>query len=604
MDIKSLGGELKALRETNAGRDARMDRIARARTPGGLRLVYPDMFPAEGPYAEPMAANMVDIAARDIAEVLAPLPSISCSSAKNVSDRARKFAEKRSKIAQGYADASKLQTAMYTAADRYVTYGHVVGVVALDWDRQTPVIQFPDPRGCYLLKDRFDRLQRVYWVRRMNRLDAEYTYPELRAFLASQYHGGDVVEIVRWHDATSDGVFCPTGPGMVLKEVANPVGEVLAHQFKRPGLLDEEIGQFDDVLAVQVAKARFALLALEAAQKSVQAPLALPTDVQEMSLGPDAVIKSTTPEKIRRVGLDVPPAAFAEQAQLDQELRQGSRYPDARAGNVDQSIITGKGVQALMSGFDTQIRTGQAIFADGLSSLVSKCFAADEKVWPDTEKTLRGNDNGTPYEIKYRPAKDINGDHTVDAQYGLMAGLNPNQALVFGLQARGDKLISRDFLRRQMPFALDATEEEQKVDVEEMRDALKQSVQGYAQAIPALAQQGQDPSDILRRMATMIEDRQKGIPIEESVVKAFAPPEEEQQMAGMPGMPGMGEPGMAGGAGGLPPGLGPEGLMTGVAPGQAGMAPGGRPDVMGLLANLGPRGQGNLEATVSRRAAI
>ena len=261
-----------------------------------------------------------------------------------------------------------------------------------------------------------------------------------------------------------------------------------------------------------------------------------------------------------------------------------------------------QGVQALMTGFDTQISTAQAIFSKGLGVLVGKCFEADEKVWPNTEKTLRGNDNGTPYEINYTASKDIKGDYTVDAQYGLMAGLKPNQALVFGLQARGDKLISRDFLRRQMPFALDASEEEQKVDIEEMRDALKQSVQGYAQAIPALAQQGQDPSQILTRMAKMIDDRQKGIPIEKSVVTAFAP--EPAPADGRDGCGGH-ERGRRHGRRGAPARHGCcRDHGWGVAPGQAGMAPGGRPDVMGLLANMGPRGQANLDASITRRLPI
>ena len=52
------------LKQEYAGRDERMRKITLARQPGGLREVYPDLFPAEGPYQEPMVANMVDVAAR------------------------------------------------------------------------------------------------------------------------------------------------------------------------------------------------------------------------------------------------------------------------------------------------------------------------------------------------------------------------------------------------------------------------------------------------------------------------------------------------------------------------------------------------------------
>jgi len=96
-----------------------------------------------------------------------------------------------------------------------------------------------------------------------------------------------------------------------------------------------------------------ALLGLEAAEKSVQAPLALPNDVQTMSFGPDAIIRSASPEKIRHVGLELPQGAFAESELLQQEMRIGSRYPEGRSGSIDASVVTGQGVQALMGGFDT-----------------------------------------------------------------------------------------------------------------------------------------------------------------------------------------------------------------------------------------------------------
>jgi hypothetical protein len=295
---------------------------------------------------------------------------------------------------------------------------------------------------------------------------------------------------------------------------------------------------------------------------------------------------------------------------LDAELRQGSRYPDARNGQIDSSVVTGRGVQALMSGFDTQIRTGQAMFAKTFERLVEKALMVDEKLFGSDTKSVRGNSDGTPYEIRYKPERDIKSDYTVDVQYGLMAGLDPNRALVFGLQARGDRLISRDFLRRQMPFALNATEEEQRVDIEEMRDALKQAVAGYAQAIPVLAQNGQDPGDILKRLADIIVGRQRGRSIEEVVQEAFAP-EEMPEPAGVE-VPGADAAGMVGSPEGAPPagdggggaGLSDSGLMRGVAPGQAGMAAGGRPDLQMLLAGIGSSGQANLQANVSRRLPI
>lgn len=599
-NLAELRGDLYRLRARAGGRDQRMERIAMVRRPGGLARVYPELFPEDAVYAEPIVANMVDIAARDISEVLAPLPAFNCSSSLSVSDRARKFAEKRTKIAYGYIDSSNLSVNSYVAADRYVSFGFVPAVVRLDFDRKTPVIQFLDSRGCYWHRDQWGRVTRLFQVLKVYRDDALVQFPHLRKLLDDNYKQDGIIELVRVWDDTHEVMFCNVGEGEICTAVTNPIGKAPVVVFMRPGLSDDDpIGQFDDAIPVQVAKAVFALLNLEAAHKAVQAPMAVPQDIQEFSTGPDAVIRTAFPEKVRRVGLEVPQASFAQAALLDNELRQGSRYPDVRTGNTDASVVTGRGVQALMTGFDTQIKTGNAVFAHGYTQLLGFCFQLDEKVWPNTERTLRGNANGTPYEIKYLPEKDIKGDYTVDVQYGLMAGLNPNQALVFGLQARGDKLISRDFLRRQMPMALDAQQEEQKVDIEELREALKQAVAAYAQAIPALAEQGQDPSQILARVAKIISDRQRGVAVEESIAAVFAPEPAPPAPAAPDMTGGMGGPG--GGGGGS---IGMDGLMPGVAPGQAGMSPGGSPDIMTLLAGLNSRGNPNMNAGISRRLPI
>ena len=603
-EIRGLFDRTKA---RNADRDSRMQNVLAVRQ-GRMRDVFPDLFP-EGPFDRGVVANMVDVAARDLSEVLAPLPAFNCSSGKMSSDAAREFAEKRGKIVNGYLEHASVQIQMYTAADRYFTYGFVPAMVEIDADEHMPRITFMDSVGAYPVYDRWGDVSAAFFSFFKTRDELIAMYPHCEGALGPGTGGNELIEVVRYHDRFVDMLFLPKArEAMVLESAKNPIGECLVVWTQRPGVDTDAHGQFDDVLAVQVAKARFALLSLEAAQKSVQAPIVMPPDVQELALGPDAVLRTSQGEKVRRVPIEVPQAAFAQQGILDQELRQGSRYPNARNGDIDGSVVTGRGVQALMSGFDTQIRTGQAMFAHSLAKLVQLCFQVDEHLWPEDTKTIRGVSDGTPYEIKYKPSRDIKGDYTVDVQYGLMAGLDPNRALVFGLQARGDKLISRDFLRRQMPFALDAVEEEQMLDVEEMRDALKQAVAAYAQAIPVVAQQGGDPGEPLRILSQIILGRQKGRPIEDVIAEAFTPPEppaaSEVEPPDATAVPPSGVPGEAPPGGGAPPGLNESGLMRGVAPGQAGMAPGGRPDLQMLLARIGSNGQPDLSAGVSRRVPI
>ena len=583
-------------------RDQRMNQVLLVRQ-GKMRDVYPDLFP-DGPFENPIVANMVDIAARDLAEVIAPLPAFNCNSTSMVSEAVRKKADRREEIVNGIIDFSDIQSQMFVAADRYVTYGFVPAMVEVDEEHKMPRIRFFDSLGSYPVIDRNGRVTAFF--QRINKPTEELMaqYPEIAHLIYDKNNTSSMSEIVRYHDKDQDMLFMPQRQNLILEKAANPMGEVMIRVVRRPSIDDVARGQFDDVLAIQVAKARYALLSLEAATKAVQAPIAMPQDGQEIALGPDAIIRSSKPNEIRRVPLELPANTFQQQHVLESELRLGSRFPETRTGNSDASIITGRGVQALMGGFDTQIKTAHSMFARAFTELIALALKVDEKIFGTTEKTLEGIYNGTPYSLKYKPSRDIAGDYTVDVQYGLMAGLDPNRALVFGLQARGDKLISRDFLRRQMPFSFNATQEEEKVETEELRDAMKQAIASYAQAIPALVTQGQDPGDILRQLSTVISERQKGVAIEKAIQTAFmpqnpppgtAPAGVSPEMSGQPGaaMPGGGQ---------LPPGMSETGRMQGVAPGQ--MAPGGRPDVSSLLAGLNQRGEASLQATVARRQPI
>src|SRR5205823_3095291 len=142
--------------------------------------------------------------------------------------------------------------------------------------------------------------------------------------------------------------------------------------------------------------------------------------------------------------------------------------------------------------FDTQIKAAQAAFRLAFMEAIQLCFQMDERLWPNTDKEIRGQANGSPYEVKYRPSRDIAGDYTCNVEYGFAAGLDPNRAIVMMLQLRAEKAFSRDFFARQLPFDLNVTEEQNKVTLEDAREAIMQSVYAYVQSIPAMAQQGMD----------------------------------------------------------------------------------------------------------------
>jgi hypothetical protein len=574
---KEVNAKLGRLQTKFAARDQRMRDVLSVRQ-GDLSKVYPSMFSED--YPKPLVANFIDVAARDLAEAMAPLPSFNCSASNMVSDSARKAADTRTRIANFYVGVSELQLQMYEGADWYNTYGMMIGMVEMDYDSNNPRMRLLNPWGCYPELDRFGRVVSLTQVMNTDTETLASQYPEFaeQIYKKNNYQPGNpYITMVRYHDAEQDLIFLPERQNLTLVRTPNPVGKCLVHVAMRPSLDGQARGQFDDVLAVQLARARFAILQIQAAEKSIQAPIAIPQDVQELALGPDAIMRSAQPQNIRRVGLELPPGVFTESGVLERELRLGARYPESRSGNINASVITGRGVQELQAGFDTQIKSAQAQFARMFGDLVGLCFEVDEKLFSRVQKTIKGSEDGTPYVLKYTPGRDIRGEYGVEVRYGIMSGMDPSRAIIALLQMRSDKLVSRDYVRREIPMDLNVTQEEQRVDIEEMRDALRVSVAQYAQAIPALAAQGQDPSQIVSRIAEVIKGRQKGLALESIVEKVFAP-EPQPEMA----MPPMGGPQLpAAGAAPAPASQQPPQEQAGTAP-----AAGQQPDIATLLAGI------------------
>ena len=577
-DIETIAKRVDNLKQRHAERDIRMEQIQAVRK-GNMADVFPELFPEGMPHS--MVANFIDVAARDLAEVLAPLPSFNCSTVSVANSKARAFADKRGMIANNYVFNSRLQSQMYWGADWYFSYGFLPIHVEPDFEDNLPRIRVEDPMGSYPEFDRFGRC--VAYAKRYMKTAHELAneFPEhagaLLGRLGYNQNNNMDIELIKFMDKDQTVLYVPSRGNLVLSRIKNPLGKMTVRIARRPGIDDESRGQFDDVIYVQMARARFANLAMEAAEKSIQAPFVVPSDVLELPMGPDAIIRTANPQGVGRVKLDIPAATFQEQSALQSELRLGARYPEGRTGNIDASIITGQGVQALLGAFDSQIKAGQTILAEVFEDIIKLCFEVDEMLF-DEEKSVRGTAQGTPYELKYKPSKDISGDSSVEVRYGLMAGLDPSRALIFSLQALGADLVSKDFIRRELPWSVNVTLEEQRIEIEKMRDNLTASITATAQAIPAMVAQGQDPSALIRNIADVIERRRKGESIEDAALAVFTPPQPEQPM-----QPETAPPGTQGPVEQAPPSPATPGQPSGGAPQQ--QAP--QQDLASILATMG-----------------
>ena len=200
IDIDTLATKVRKLRDHFHTRDARWADLLAIRQ-GDIQQVFPGMFPDEFP--KPMVSNFIDVAARDVSEVIAPLPTFSCMTTNSTSDLARKRADIRTMIAAGYRDTCNLQTLMYSGADRYITFGMLAFIVEPDYENNRPMIRIDSPIGSYPEYDRFGKL--ISYTKRYQKTVRELinSFPEFESEIKGPYENRNserMLEVYRYQD--------------------------------------------------------------------------------------------------------------------------------------------------------------------------------------------------------------------------------------------------------------------------------------------------------------------------------------------------------------------------------------------------------------------
>jgi len=588
------------LRAAGAERQARSQDVSAARR-GDINSVMPGFLPASWP--KPVVANILDTTARDLAEVLARLPAIDCTSSSMTTDKAKKFSSKRTKIALYYVEHSRLKLQLYSGCDWFFSFAAMPVVIEPDFKAMCPRFRVDDPRGAYWRTDFYGNVTEYCrtWVDTIDNLAAKF--PEIADLIRADGSmpdlftkntgpdGNTKLEVAQLFVENKIVLFLPERQGLVLSQTKHRLGRPPVVIAERPKWDEHGRGQFDDVMWVWLARAKMAVYGLEAADKAVRAPLAVPDDVTQISFGADAIIRTNSPDKVRRVPIELPQSSLIESEVLDKEIADGSRVPAIRRGDTNASVVTGRGVEALGAIYQTQIATAQDVVGDCLRRAIAMAFEMDELYFGEETKTVNGIASGAPFSVTYRPDKDIAGDYSVSVTYGMTAGMDPNRAIVFLLQLRADQAIDRDTMQRMLPFDVDVDELQRRVDIEQMSDAMKQGIFALLANAPMMGQQGMDPLQTLQRAAQIINDREKGKPFHQAVLDAFTP-EPQPEMSAQEQMMQM----LGGGApGGMPGGPQQPGDQTALH------GAGSAPDVSMILAGLTSGGNPNLQATVSRR---
>lgn len=218
---KKINDYVQVLRNRATARDVRMNRI-RAVRGENMDLLFPSAFSEDWP--KPIVANFIRTAARDVAESIAPLPAVNCSSGAMKTERDKQRAGTKNKIGHYYLEHSRLAVQMLRAADWYGSYGFMPIYVEPDYDEQCPYMALEDPFGFYYEKNRRGRVVAAakVWLDYASRLAA--MFPEARNQIMGETNkrgaSDSTLEVIRFSDNEQTVLYVPQR-GMVLAQTEN-----------------------------------------------------------------------------------------------------------------------------------------------------------------------------------------------------------------------------------------------------------------------------------------------------------------------------------------------------------------------------------------------
>jgi hypothetical protein len=294
---------VQQVRARNAQRDLNIRKVIAIRK-GDYEAVAPGLF-NNADFDKPLVANMVDSCARDLAESFASLPHVSCQSAILASNAEDGRQELRTAIANGYIQESRLQDQEYDGADKFSSFGFKVYMVEPDFEAKMPRIRISDSQAGYYVRDFRGVTKQYFEVSLVSASNLAVKYPEFRGLVAkaasdqyAKYDPTKKLEIVRWYGEDGFQAVILLQPAVVLSSYQSKFKKCPVRVVARPQLTDETRGQFDDVIWVQIARALVQMYTMNALDQAVNAPIQIPTDADEMELGPFTAIR--TDHQVRR----------------------------------------------------------------------------------------------------------------------------------------------------------------------------------------------------------------------------------------------------------------------------------------------------------------
>jgi hypothetical protein len=309
-------------------------------------------------------------------------------------------------------------------------------------------------------------------------------------------------------------------------------------------------GQFDQVIPIMEAEARLTALMEAYAEQQVTAETWIIGEITSNEgdvahgLGAVNTLEPAPNASVQKLTNNMSPQVFQQLSYFERQTRLTGSIPAQLGGEPEVSFATGRGIEKLTQAVDDNVGHYQNVLAITLTEVFNRI--------PSFEAAHGVPNPGFAPDVTVYPQFKVGADPAMDVSL---------------LQKVGAKTLSRHSAMEQDILIEDPEQEESKIEVEALREALLQS-------LLAAAQQGGGDNQALIHL---IQQRDEGMDLEDALKEYYDTQAQNQPPAAPGASPG------PGGQGGPPPSL--EALLGGAGGPSGGgpppAAPGGQPAPQG-----------------------
>ena len=423
---------------------------------------------------------------------------------------ARKKAEKRARIVQGWDDMDRMEL-QYPQIGRWLPgYGFTFHVIK---DRRVsnytyPVAELRNPYDVHLgMWGPNQQPTEAAVFRSVSRKEFAKAYPWMRDALERRYRSSKngvpiLGEHGKWegnphHPVTVIEYMCGDGTYVVCAEleaicdfIPNPLESGPAFVVAKRYSFDELQSQFHHPFGLMAMMGKLNLLGLIGTEDATFRETNIVGEMKGNTYkrGRFAVNEFEPGTRIEKPTADQLQQTWQAINVLERQFRIVAGYPVADDGQSPNSFATGQGIRELGQSANDNIREYQTAIRHAVELIDRKRLEWDEAMYPRSKKRVYWYEGGSQFEETYVPSKDIDGDYRTNRVYGAMATFDENSKIVAGLQLLQARIIDRRTLQENLDNFGNVSLTNERIDQDMAKEQMMQGLgQRFAEQDPAAA---------------------------------------------------------------------------------------------------------------------